>query len=158
MLKPAVLYKSEIEQRSKAMFYTMDYFYYIGDISCGPIEIPDSPDSGLYQFASIDENGDLIGFIGFRVDLYAHSVYNFGLLSFDKGNLILARDLDTILHELLRNPTVHRLEWRVVVGNPVEKTYERFCKKHNGNVATLHKICRDMMGEYHDLKIFEVFC
>lgn len=37
----------------------------------------------------------------------------------------------------------HRVEWRMVGGNPVERSYDKFCKMHNG---TKH-ILKDALGD-----------
>lgn len=52
--------------------------------------------------------GNLIGFLSYSIDYYSSNAYNFGLVSFDKGNPIIGRDLFNKLEELVS--TLHRVE------------------------------------------------
>ena len=75
-------------------------------------------------------NNRLIGHLSYRVDYYCSKVYNFGLMSFDKGNYIVGKDGSTKMEEIVE--MYHRVEWRMIRGNPAERSYDKFCKKHNG--------------------------
>ncbi len=44
----------------------------------------------------------------------------------------------------------------MVGGNPVEKHYDKFCKKHGGNKHILKDSIRDMNGNYRDDIIYEI--
>lgn len=81
----------------------------------------------LYQYAIVDKE-KVIGFLTYRIDIYSNNVYNFGLYSFDKGNYIIGKDLFTKMEELVKK--YHRLEWKMIAGNPVKKHYDKFCKKY----------------------------
>lgn len=87
-------------------------------------------------------------------DPNTESVYNFGLYSFDKGNPLIGYDLFTEMERLVS--LYHRVEWRMIGGNPVKKHYDRFCKKHGGNVVRLHDVCKDPLGHYVDEYIYEI--
>lgn len=51
---------------------------------------------------------------------------------------------------------LHRIEWRMVGGNPVERSYYRFCKKFNGSKHILKDAVKDRYGNYHDDIIYEI--
>ena len=44
----------------------------------------------------------------------------------------------------------------MIGGNPVERSYDRFCKKHNGNKYVLKDTVRDLQGRYRDCTIYEI--
>ena len=44
----------------------------------------------------------------------------------------------------------------MVGNNPVEKHYDKFCKKYNGNKYILKDALRDKQGIYHDDVIYEI--
>ena len=83
----------------------------------------------------------MIGYLSYQVDYYVSKAYNFGLISFDRGNPIIGRELFEKLKELIS--TMHRVEWRMIGGNPVEKHYDKFCDKYNGNKYFLKDSIRD---------------
>ena len=152
MLKPAILYKDIIERKAYEIMYTDDYFYYIGYAhSCVPIEV--KPQEGVYQWAICDED-NIIGFISYCLNAYTNSVDRFGLISFDKGNSVLASDVIQLLEKLISEH--RRIEWRCIEGNPVSKAYDHFCKRHNGYKAILHKCVIDDFGKYRDTYIYEI--
>ena len=110
--------------------------------------------SSTNAFAIVDNNNKLIGYLAYVVDYYCSKAYNFGLISFDKGNVILGRDLFNKMEELVS--TLHKIEWRMVGGNPVERSYDKFCFKHNGKKHILKDSIRDAQGNYRDDIIYEI--
>lgn len=88
------------------------------------------------------------------IDYYCSKAYNFGLLSFDRGNPVVGEELFNKMEELTKK--LRKIEWRMVGGNPVEKHYDKFCKKHGGNKHILKDSVRDSHGNYHDDIIYEI--
>ena len=154
MLVPAILYKEEIVKSMQEYFYTTDMLYETGSIANWTPEIVDCPSESQFQYAIIDKNKKLIGFLGYWVDWYVSKAYNFGLFSFDRGNIIVGRDVFNKLEELVS--TLHRIEWRAVSGNPACRGYDNFIKKHNGKKHILKDSIRDKKGEYHNDVIYEI--
>ena len=156
MLKPAILYKYEIEKKSKELFYTDDYMYYIGYPWYRVISIPETSEDGFIAFASVDKDDNVVGYIAFKHNRIDNCADHFGLISFDKGNPILIRDLKAVVDMIMNKLKVHRMEWRCIEGNPVARHYEKFCKKHGGNILRLHDCLKDLSGKYHDVFIYEI--
>lgn len=51
-----------------------------------------------------------------------------------------------------------KISFSVVVGNPAEKTYDRFVKRYGGRiVGTYTSHVKLIDGKYYDLKMYEVF-
>lgn len=152
MLIPAVLYKEEIERLFAEKIYTVDFFYYAGYPQW--FMLPEiKVEENAYQWAILDSE-KLIGYLAYRIDLYTDNVYSFGLISFDKGNIKLAKDVYNKLEELIKKH--HRVEWRVIGGNPAERGYSRFCKKHKGRKIILKDAVKDLNGNYRNEYIFEI--
>ena len=70
MLVPAILYKKEIVKAMQEYFYTTDMLYETGSIANWTPEIVDSPNESQFQYAIVDKNKKLIGFLGYWVDWY----------------------------------------------------------------------------------------
>ena len=156
MLKPAILFKKEIENNFKNYFYTDDMMYETGYLDNWTPDISENPDDCTYQYAIVDSNNNLKGYLAYAIDWYGSSAYNFGLISFDRGNPIIGKDLFNELEKLIHEYKLHRIEWRLVSGNPAKRSYDRFCKKYNGNIIKLTDVFKDRRGEYHDSYIYEI--
>lgn len=156
MLKPAIAYVDQLKDKFHDLYYSKDMFYYMGGLGAWTPDIKEDNNESVFRWASVDDDDNVVGYIAYCIDWKTGSASDFGLLSFNKGNMILPGDLHYILNSLLENPAVHRIEWRGISGNPVIRTYERFCKKHNGNSVVLHDVTRDDHGNYHDEIIFEI--
>ena len=154
MLKPAVLYKEQLEKLFTEVIYTDDYLYYNG--YAHEHELPKiGLEYGAYQFAIIDPtSNDVVGFLAYRIDTSVDSVYNFGLISFQKGNLTVVNDA---LHEFKQLVLNHkRVEWRCVEGNPASRLYDVICKKHHGKKYVLHDVCMSLSGKVLDSYLYEI--
>ena len=154
MLVPAILYKDKIIEQFQMKFYSIDMLYETGSNSQWCPSIPDEPDEGCFEYAIVDSSKNLIGYLSYRIDYYSSNAYNFGLMSFDPGNPIIGKDLFNKLEELVS--TLHRVEWRMIGGNPVERHYDRFCAKYGGAKYILHDSVRDKNGKYHDNVVYEI--
>lgn len=154
MLVPAILYKDQIEKEFQKLYYTEDMFYYTGCLAQWYPNIKDIPGDGEFDYVIVNNADKLIGYLSYRVDYYSSKVYNFGLVSFDRGNPIIGNDLYKKLEELVFH--FHRIEWRMIGGNRVEKHYDKFCKLHNGQKHILKDSIRDKNGNYHDDIIYEI--
>lgn len=152
-LKPAILYKPVIEQKFAERIYDIDMMYYNGygfDYYVTTIKDGEC----RKEYACVDENDNVIGFFSYKVEALTKSVYNFGLISFDKGNLGFIKLIFNELEEMTKK--YHRIEWRVVCGNPAERSYDQFCKKHNGIKYIYHDCSIDDDFNYHDAAVYEI--
>lgn len=171
MLKPAMLYKDELEKKFAEVMYDNDYFLYMGYAHGHELPKIGTFDNE-YQWAIVspkrvtyvDEYGDItepteipekiIGWFAYRVQPETDTVLNFGLYSFDRGNPVIGEDVFYKMKELVEKH--RRLEWRVIGGNPVIKHYDKFCWRNGGNKVTLHGVTKDHNGVYRDEHIYEI--
>lgn len=137
MLVPAILYKEQIKKEFQKYYYTTDMMYETGCMCNWSPEIAECPNESQFQYAIVDKNEKLIGYLGYSVDWYTSKAYNFGLFSFDRGNILVGRDVFDKLEELI-------------------KTLHRFIKKHNGTKHILKDSIKDKSGEYQDDIIYEI--
>lgn len=155
MLIPAIIYKDEINKAFMKRCYTEDMIYYTGCLGDSVSVISDECDGGLYQYAIID-NDRLIGYFTYAINWYSSCARNFGLFSFDRNNRIIGIDVYRELKKIINEYHIHRIEWRMVGGNPVEKHYDRFCQKYNGKKFILTDAIKDRHGIFHDDIIYEI--
>lgn len=153
MLVPAILFKSEIENGYKKLFYTSDMLFESGSLNQSIPDIAENMNEGWFQYAIIGGE-KVIGYLGYYVNYYTSNVYNFGLISFDRGNPLIGKDLFEKMEELVSR--FHRIEWRMIGGNPVERSYDKFCEIHNGTKHVLKDALKDAEGNYRDSIIYEI--
>ena len=158
MLKPAILYSEEIEKKSLGSMYSQEYFYYVGGLFHGPIHLRKEDDGGNhFEYAIVNKKDELLGYFAYMIDYFCSVAYNFGLYSFDPGNVIIGIDIMKEITSLINDYHINKIEFRCIEGNPVERHYDSFCKKFNGNKITVRQIARDQFGFYHDEFIYEIF-
>lgn len=157
MMKPALLYKEEIQNSLHNYAYDDDMFLYSASLGYCTPNFEDSDDGSLYQYAILDNKEEkVVGYFTYCIDWYSSCASNFGLFSFDRKNTVIGTDVYREMRKLIRNYNIRRIEWRMVSRNPVEKHYDRFCEKYRGNKHILKDAFRDKQGNYHDEVIYEI--
>lgn len=157
MIRPAQLYRDEISRKMIDTWYDEKYMYYYDTSGKYENTIPDNCN---YQrhFASIDKNGNLIGYIGYSFDDYSGYAKWFGILSFtDEPNPEFGLDVLRVFDDIFYKFSMNRIEFSVFADNPVIKSYRAFIKRYGGKeVCTLRETNRLMDGRMHDSVIFEI--
>ena len=155
MLVPAILYKKEILTKMQEYNYTEDMMYYTGYLGNSLPSIEENNDGSIYQYAIVDDN-KLIGYFTYQIDWYSSCVYGFGLFSFDRNNITIGLDVYRELKKIINDYHIHRIEWRMISSNPVEKHYDKFCKRYHGKKYVLTDMFKDRYGKYHNAVIYEI--
>jgi hypothetical protein len=156
MLKPAQLYEEELRRKMVSCWHDPAYMYYSGWTGD---EVPKLPDNYYdeHNFVSVDKDDNVIGYIAYHVSWSTMSAYNFGAISFDRGNLLFGRDLFTAIDNLFNRYHMNRIQWRVIADNPVAKSYKRFIMKHGGvECSHLRQVARLLDGQLHDAIEYEI--
>lgn len=153
MLLPAMSKRDEIIKKFSQEIYSKKYFWYSGYAYSH--ELPKIKDEDYYfQYAIVNKNDEVVGYLSYRVDPYTDSVLQFGLYSFSKGDITVGIDVNNKMNELVNR--YRRIEWRVVGGNKVQKIYDKFCKKHGGQIHEFRDAVRDENGNYHNSYVYEI--
>lgn len=162
-LVPAIRYKTELEKQFAEHLYDDEMFFYNGYPHCNTIpEI--AAEELIYQWVYVDKQVDkytalnlhkaVKGYFAYRVDPADDTVFNFGLYSFDKGNIGFIREVYIKLEELIKHH--RRIEWVCIGNNLVLHNYQAFCKWRGGYCHRLHNAVKDNNGRYQDKWIFEI--
>lgn len=106
MLEPAIIHKEKLLSLFAKEIYTEDYLLYIGYPNCFMLPKIEARDN-VYQWAILD-NGKVIGYFAYCVDLVIDCVNSFGVYSFDRGNSIIGFDVFKKMEELVSRH--HRVE------------------------------------------------
>lgn len=156
MLKPAQLYADELKRKYVEVWYDPEYMYYSGWIGSSELNISENTYDS-HNFASVDKNGNIIGYISYSVNYAAMNANNFGAISFDKGNLEFAKDLYQAICNVFEKYHMNRLSWGCFVENPAIRGYRNFIKKHGGRECAYYRqIAKLQDGKLHDSVEFEI--
>lgn len=158
MLVSATLYKSEIQDASYKMMYDPAYHWYYGSRDRWPISI-EGDYNGLiwHQLASIDADKNLLGFIGYTIYSETRLATNFGAVNFSDNKLVFGRDLVTAVSECFTRWGLETVEFLVIKGNPIERSYDNLCERFGGQIlCTRHNRAIDTEGNLCDEKLYEI--
>lgn len=154
MLVPAILYKEEIEKKFYGYFYKKEMFYMSGCNQQWVPEIIKDVNEGTYQYAVLNNEDKVVGFMEYSANLYASCINRFCMVSFEPGNYIFAKDIYSKFFELIKK--FHRIEWRCVGSNPFSKAYDKIVKRCGGTKHILKDALKDDEGNYIDDYIYEI--
>lgn len=156
MLKAAQNYITQIQEKYAECMYDLNYQWYFGYRGTALPQI-DSNNYNDHKFASVDKDGNVIGYISYCTNDPANSCYNFGAISFNKGNIEFVRDIKQALDDIFYKYNFDRIEFCCFDGNPVLRNYRNFIKRHGGREIGIYKRCNRLMdGKLYDSVAFEI--
>ena len=158
MLVPAVCYKDQIERYSDELRYSEQMMFYNGCLETGRMQIATDPTEGRYQWAIVDKDKNLVGYISYMVDHYASNAYGFGLVAFTDNKRVMADGIRQAIKHI-QKMNLHRIEFRCVADNPAYNGYSSICSHFTDYDLRLHSLSdvfRDVNGMYHSCWIFEL--
>lgn len=156
MLKSAHLYHQELEMKMIDGWYKLENMYYHAYTAEYTPSLPDN-NGREHHFVSVDNDDNVVGYISYHVDWQSMSAHSWGLITFQKGNLILIKDLYTVIRNLFEKYNMNRISWNCYADNPVIRGYRYFVKKFGGKeVGYLHDASKLLDGKLHDIVIFEI--
>ncbi len=156
MLKPAQLYKEELSKALIKTWYDSRYQFYQNNWYC---DIPDFPNSNerYWQFVSVGEDENLLGYISFYADRSTLTAGWWGALSFRIGDVRFIRDLVDLVCDVFNKYGFERIYWTCVSDNPAIKGYRKFIKRHGGRECGYYRQSSRLMdGKLYDEVAFEI--
>lgn len=156
MLKPAQLYKEQLEREQIKSWYDPRNIYWNGGAGDYMVGLPDN-NAERHCFVSVDKDDNVIGYIEYQVDWVTLSADRFGMISFRKGSLEFARDIYRAVCDIFEKYGLRRIQWCCYADNPAVRGYHNFIKKHGGVVCGYFRqnaMLQD--GKLHDTVDFEI--
>ena len=156
LLRPAQLYKEQLEIKNIESWYDPQNIYYHGGTGEYSINVPNN-NAKVHSFVSVDKDNNVIGYIGYNVDWQAMSVDNFGMISFDKGNLEFVKDIYKAVCDCFEVYHMNRISWYCYVDNPAIRGYRNFIKRCGGKECGYFRQYTKLRdGKLHDSVCFEI--
>ena len=123
MLKPAILFKEQISSKFKEYYYTDDMMYETGCLNNWNPDICENPNPETYQYAIVNKDNKVIGYLAYYIDWYSSRAYGFGLFSFDRGNSTIGLDLFNEMKKLIHDYKLHQNVVRILPLLKWERNY-----------------------------------
>lgn len=156
MLRPAQLYKEEINRKFMGIWYDTDYMYYSFDPGLAIFDPADTNQEN-HSFVSVDKDDHIVGIINYSVNWQTMSASSFGIMAFEKFNLTFGKDLHQAIEDIFFKYNLNRLQFWAVADNPAVKSYRRFIQRYGGTQnAYEHESCKLIDGKLHDAVAFEL--
>lgn len=158
MLKNIYEYELELQDEYRKSILDPYFNFWAGSYWSEKLSIPDSTYSDL-MFVSVGKNNKVFGYFKASIDRSANNVTRLGIMNFTKNkmNMTFNRDFANFLDSLFSVYNLNKIVFTVVVGNPVEKMYDRYIKKYNGRIIGISKKDVFINGKLYDNKYYEIF-
>lgn len=156
MLDLALNYQEELTKKFRETWMDDRYKWYYAGNFYEDVDIKHDT-WNCHQYVSV-KNGEVIGSIEYKIDRSSEYAYNLAIINFeDKPSFEFSRDLGEALDKIFSRYAIRRLEWSVIIGNPIEESYDRICMKYGGRiVGTYRNRTRLTDGRYYDEKLYEI--
>lgn len=155
MLEPAIKYAEQLQNLGYDIWFNDKYKYYNSEIYYSGIKV-DEDTWSRHQFVSVWRN-IVIGYISYDICRANNSVTNLSIINFSDNKMVFGRDLQIAIRDIFDKYKFRKIKFYVVVGNPIEKSYDKLIKKYGGRIVG---VCKDDVklidGEYYDTKQYEI--
>jgi len=156
MLDLAIKHKEELQEKFRNTWFDEKYKYW----ACGNYyeesEIAESTWS-YHQFVSLDSSGKVIGYISYHIDRGNDFVDGLNIINFSDNAAVFGLDAGRAIRDIFEKFHFRKLNFVVVIGNPIESTYDKMVSRYGGRiVGTQRKNIKLIDGKYYDEKLYEV--
>lgn len=156
MLDNARKYQEELKIKMMDTWYDEKYKYYHYGGWHSEINLSTHDWENIY-FVSLNKDNEIIGYIAYSVDRNISGAYDFGAINFSNDKLTFGRDLVQVIDDIFCSFGLERIEFKVVCGNPIERSYDRMVERFGGRIVGVRKrVAKLMDNQIYDEKMYEI--
>ena len=156
-LANAKLYEEQIRHKMWEIWYDERYQYYFGGSYRMDFSLACNNDYPQRAFAVLNNKDELIGCIKYSIDTDLGVAMWFGAINFSEDRFTFGKALKQVIEDCFLKFGLNVVEWNVICGNPIERSYDRMCEKLGGRIIGIrHRRVKDMAGNICDDKIYEI--
>ena len=159
MLDLAIKHEDELKKEMVGIMFVEKYkFENVASYYNETIIRKDLVGWGGIQMVSVNKEGKVIGY--FSVDLCrdTFNLSNLHIINFTDDKVLFAKDLKNFLMKLIEREDIRKLNFTVVIGNPIEKSYDKMIEKYGGRIIGIRREDTKLFdGKLYDTKSYEIF-
>jgi len=157
MLEVAQLHEEELKEKQKHTWFNPKYMYWNNSIYYSNLVLNENT-WDKHSFASLNKSGEVIGFIEYCLDRQSNKADGLSIINFSDDIVTFGTDVRQAIDDIFVKFNIRKLGFSVVVGNPIESTYDKLTDKYGGKViGTMEKETRLIDGNLYDYKMYEIF-
>ena len=137
MLKPAQLYESQLQQKVILTWNDKKYKWYHSWYN-STVTIQRN-DNNEIQLVSVNKEDEVIGFIEFYIDRPTNSVTGVSIINFSDDIFTFGIDVKSAFINIFEKCNFNKINFHVVIGNPVEKQYDKLIKSFGGRIVGIYE-------------------
>ena len=160
MLDLAYKYEEVIRSKMLDTWYDEKYMFYHASAYHTVWQNPKQEDGDWNNryFASLNSKGEVIGLIDYHIDRESNMATWLGAINFTDNKVTFGRDLAQVIDDIFCKFNMRKIEFTVIIGNPIEQSYDRMVEQYGGQITGIkHKHAKLLDGNYYDLKEYEIF-
>ncbi len=154
----AKLYEEEIRRKMWEVWYDEKYQYFWGGSWRSDFSLDNKNNEWPRRaFAVLNNKDELIGCITYSIDTDLRIAQWFGAINFSDDKITFGRALRQVIDDCFIKFGMNVLEWNVICGNPIERSYDRMCQRLGGHIIGIrHNRSRDLAGNPLNDKAYEI--
>ena len=157
MLDLTLKHLDDFKKKHMQTWFNPKYIYYNYRSYYDTPEVKDST-WACHDFVSLNKDGNIIGNIFYNIDRAKDDAYGLGIICYeDNANITFGRDVLQAIKDVFEKFNLHKLSCSVVIGNPIEKTYDKLIPRYGGRIVGIEKEEAKLVdGKYYDVKRYEI--
>lgn len=156
MLDIAIKYQSQLKSKFLSIWFDDKYKFFNYDMYYRDKDL-DTETWNRHQFVSLNSEGEVIGYIGYSVCRQTYNAVSLSIINFSNNKIVFAKDLKQALTDIFEKFNFNKLNFSVVIGNPIEKSYDKICQKYGGRIVGIYKNETKLFdNQFYDVKHYEI--
>jgi len=119
---------------------------------------PEFPETNYGEVHFVIKNADeIIGYVSYNINRQTRCVWGFEAVNFSDNKTLFGLSLFRILKNVFEKDGFNKINFNVVIGNPIEKSYDKFIELYGGRIVGVYNediIISD--GTLCDYKLYEI--
>ena len=159
------------EEKLRQLFLDVDFdpFYKYSDLAVyrEPFKLPENTwDANCFVsvYNDLDFGITILGMIKYSINRLTNAVQSLYIVRFggeksktDPNSYIFGKDVMTVIKDIFEKYHFNKINFVVVIGNPIEKTYDKLIKRYNGRIVGVRKQDTKLIdNKLYDVKEYEI--
>ena len=159
MLDLAIKYEDELKKEMVGIMFVEKYkFENVASYYNQTIIRKDLVGWDEIQMVSVNKEGRVIGYFSVVLCRDTFNLSNLHIINFTDDKVLFAKDLKNFLMKLIERGAIRKLNFTVVIGNPIEESYDKMIEKYGGRIIGIRREDVKLFdGKLYDTKSYEIF-